>query len=186
MHTLQEAEIARALAVLVVAHFDPATQDRPRLRQCLSVFFPAYAGSSSVYQHHIARAFRRAARGALAVGPIRKAPAPQVMRYMLQVACLSSCPCSKNLDSSICLASTYITVCAYQYIFSTGIHGTTCLASNSHHAGKCICSVVSLVQAVHQECRVKLHHQRILASCHLSQPCCHNMAVIMLFAMHTC
>ncbi|DBA76941.1 TPA: hypothetical protein ACH3X1_009536 [Trebouxia sp. C0004] len=82
---LQEAEIARALAVLFVAHFDPATQDKPRLRQCLSVFFPAYAAASSSHQHHIARAFRRGARGALGVAPIKKAPAPQLMRYMLQL-----------------------------------------------------------------------------------------------------
>ena len=82
---LQEAEIAKALAVLFVAHFDPATEDKPRLRQCLSVFFPTYAATSSSHQHHISRAFRRAARGALGVAPIKKAPAPQLMRYMLQV-----------------------------------------------------------------------------------------------------
>ena len=81
----QEAETARALAVLFVSHFDPATQDKPRLRQCLSVFFPAYAAASSSHQHHIARAFRRAARGALGVAPVKKALAPQLMRYMLQV-----------------------------------------------------------------------------------------------------
>ena len=81
----QEAEIAKALAVLLVAHFDPATLNRPRLRQCLSVFFPAYAAASSSHQHDLARAFRRAARGALGVAPIKKAPAPQLMRYMLQV-----------------------------------------------------------------------------------------------------
>ena len=86
---MQDAEIARALAVLFVAHFDPATQDKPRLRQCLSVFFPAYAAASSSHQHHIARAFRRAARGALGVAPIKKAPAPQLMRYMLQVSTVS-------------------------------------------------------------------------------------------------
>ncbi len=86
---MQDAEIARALAVLFVAHFDPATQDKPRLRQCLSVFFPAYAAASSSHQHHIARAFRRAARGALGVAPIKKAPAPQLMRYMLQVSTAS-------------------------------------------------------------------------------------------------
>jgi len=86
---MQEAEIARALAVLFVAHFDPATQDKPRLRQCLSVFFPAYAAASSSHQHHIAKAFRRAARGALGVAPIKKAPAPQLMRYMLQVSTVS-------------------------------------------------------------------------------------------------
>lgn len=85
----QEAEIARALAVLLVAQFDPATQSRPRLRQCLSVFFPAYAAASSLHQHHLARAFRRAARGALGVAPPKKAPAPQVMRYMLQVIYLT-------------------------------------------------------------------------------------------------
>ncbi|KAL3162049.1 hypothetical protein ABBQ38_009115 [Trebouxia sp. C0009 RCD-2024] len=82
---LQEAEIAKALAVLLVAHFDPATHDKPRLRQCLSVFFPAYAAASSLHQHHLARAFRRAARGALGVAAGKKAPAPQVMRYMLQL-----------------------------------------------------------------------------------------------------
>lgn len=86
----QEAEIAKALAVLLVAHFDPATLDRPRLRQCLSVFFPAYAAASSLHQHHLARAFRRAARGALCVAPVKKAPAPQLMRYMLQVTHLTS------------------------------------------------------------------------------------------------
>ncbi len=86
---MQDAEIARALAVLFVAHFDPATQDKPRLRQCLSVFFPAYAAASSSHQHHIARAFRRAARGALGVAPIKKAPAPQLMRYMLWVSTVS-------------------------------------------------------------------------------------------------
>ena len=81
----QEAEIARALAVLLVAHFDPATQDRPKLRQCLSVFFPTYAAASCMHRHHIARAFRRAARGALGVAPVKKAPVAQVMRFMLQV-----------------------------------------------------------------------------------------------------
>lgn len=86
---LQEAEIAKALAVLLVAHFDPATHDKPRLRQCLSVFFPAYAAASSLHQHHLARAFRRAARGALGVAAGKKAPAPQVMRYMLQVIYLN-------------------------------------------------------------------------------------------------
>lgn len=86
---MQDAEIARALAVLFVAHFDPATQDNPRLRQCLSVFFPAYAAASSSHQHHIARAFRRAAREVLGVAPIKKAPAPQLMRYMLQVSTAS-------------------------------------------------------------------------------------------------
>ena len=86
----QEAEIAKALAVLLVAHFDPATQNRPRLRQCFSVFFPAYAAASTSHQHHLARAFRRAARGALGMAPVKKAPAPQVMRYMLQVLHLTS------------------------------------------------------------------------------------------------
>ena len=86
---LQEAEIARALADLLVTHFDPTTHSKPRLRQCLSVFFPAYAAASSSHQQHLARAFRRAARGALGVAPGKKAPAPQVMRYMLQVTCLN-------------------------------------------------------------------------------------------------
>ena len=85
----QEAEIAKVLAVLLVAHFDPATLHRPRLRQCLSVFFPAYAAASSLHQHHLARAFRRAARGVLGVAPVKKAPAPQIMRYMLQVTHLT-------------------------------------------------------------------------------------------------
>ena len=88
MLAMQEAEIAKALAVLFVAHFDPATQANTKLRQCLSVFFPAYAAASSSHQLHIARAFRRAARGALGVAPVKKSPAPQLMRYMLQVSCL--------------------------------------------------------------------------------------------------
>ena len=86
--------------MLLVAHFDPATQDKPRLRQCLSVFFPAYATAAASHQHHIARAFRRAARGALGVAPVKKAPAPQVMRYMLQVS--HTCVMVAQLQCTLC------------------------------------------------------------------------------------
>ena len=89
---MQEAEIAKALAVLFVVHFDPATQDISKLRQCLSVFFPTYAVASSSHQHYIAKAFRRAARGALGVATVKKSPAPQLMRYMLQVAAITAVP----------------------------------------------------------------------------------------------
>ena len=103
----QEAEIARALAVLLVAHFDPATQCKPQLRQCLSVFLPAYAAASASHQHYIARAFRRAARGALGVAPVKKAPAPQLMRYMLQV-CLPEC-------YFVCVLIDYYNKCKVQH-----------------------------------------------------------------------
>ena len=117
---LQDAAIARALAVLFVAHFDPATQDKPRLRQCLSVFFPAYAAASSSHQHHIARAFRRAARGALGVAPIKKAPAPQLMRYMLQVSTASRH--RHTLSISICYShlSCCLFCCSLQLSACTG------------------------------------------------------------------
>lgn len=88
--SLQEAERAKALAVLLVMHFHPATQNRPRLRQCLSVFFPTFAMASAANKHDIARAFRRAARGALRAGPLKKSPAPQLMRYMLHLLHLTS------------------------------------------------------------------------------------------------
>ena len=91
---MQEAERAKALAILLVLHFHPATQHRSRLRQCLSVFFPAYAMASSSNRHDIARAFRRAARGALRAGLLKKSPAPQLMRYMLHL--LHTTPAGKH------------------------------------------------------------------------------------------
>lgn len=91
---LQETERAKALAILLVIHFHPATQDRSRLRQCLSVFFPTYAMASSSNKHDIAGAFRRAARGTLRAGPLKKSPAPQLMRYMLHLLHLT--PASKD------------------------------------------------------------------------------------------
>ena len=50
--------------------------------------------ASSMNKHDIARAFRRAARGALRAGPLKKSPAPQLMRYMLHLLHLT--PASKD------------------------------------------------------------------------------------------
>ena len=96
---LQEAERAKALGTLLVIHFHSATQDKTRLRQCLSVFFPAYAMASSSNKHDIARAFRRAARGALRAGPLKKSPAPQLMRYMLHLLHLAPAGKAEEADT---------------------------------------------------------------------------------------
>jgi len=84
---LEPAEAARALAALLAAFHDPATEAAPAARQCLSVFFAAYAaGRRPACVASLAAAALPAARAALAAGggPVRS-PAPRVLRFVLQL-----------------------------------------------------------------------------------------------------
>ncbi len=84
---LEPAEAARALAALLAAFHDQATEAAPAARQCLSVFFAAYAaGRRPACVASLAAAALPAARAALAAGggPARS-PAPRVLRFVLQL-----------------------------------------------------------------------------------------------------
>lgn len=87
---LEHAEAAGALAALLAAFHDPATEAAAAARQCLSVFFPAYAAGGVAGGRErravLASAALPAARMALAAGasPARSA-APRLLRYVLQL-----------------------------------------------------------------------------------------------------
>ena len=59
MNRIKSAQI---FTRLMVAYFNPATEEDVRLRQCLSVFFPAFAFSGSMHQETIEEAFLPALR----------------------------------------------------------------------------------------------------------------------------
>ena len=69
MNHCQSADVFSALALL---YFSPATKEDIRLRQCLHLFFPAYACSSSAHAQLVADAFLGTVRAVLAAP--KKAP----------------------------------------------------------------------------------------------------------------
>ena len=75
----------QVLAQLLVAHFDPQTERASRLRQCLTVFFPAYAGAGADKQQLLGRAMLPAVHQTLASSGKGKSPAPALLRFALQL-----------------------------------------------------------------------------------------------------
>ena len=75
----------QVLAQLLVAHFDPQTEQAGRLRQCLTVFFPAYTGAGPDRQQLLGRAMLPAVHQTLASSGKGKSPAPLLLRFVLQL-----------------------------------------------------------------------------------------------------
>ena len=75
----------QVLAQLLVAHFDPQTEHAGRLRQCLTVFFPAYAEAGADRQQLLGRAMLPAVHQTLASSGKGRSPAPLLLRFVLQL-----------------------------------------------------------------------------------------------------
>lgn len=82
--------LRRALSLLLLLNFHPATEQALRLRQCLSVFFEIFARSSADLRSQLAGAALPAARAVHAFGgagrvAAARQPAPMVLRFVLQL-----------------------------------------------------------------------------------------------------
>jgi len=103
---------SQVLARLLEAYVNPATESVAHARQCLSVFFPAYAAFSGWHHRLICLATVPAARLALLSGgtsATAKAAAPSLLRFVLQQLQVGDCmftvgsvppPSSKRLPPS--------------------------------------------------------------------------------------
>lgn len=94
---LEDSEVLRLLAHLLLLQFAPATEPAARLRQCLTVFFESFAGLSGMSQQYLATALLPAARCAVAddIAAGRRTAAasplaPQVVRFALQLLQVST------------------------------------------------------------------------------------------------
>ena len=89
---------------LLVAYVDPATEAARTARQCLSVFFPAYAGFSARHHRLLCTAAVPAARRALHVGSSAacRAAAPNVLRFTMQLLQVSH-----SIIALVCLRDPY-------------------------------------------------------------------------------
>lgn len=75
--------------MLLSAYFHHAADSMPRLGQCLSVFFPAFAAAGPASRRLICAAAIPAARMAISQAPSgtapSKVPAPRLLQYVLQM-----------------------------------------------------------------------------------------------------
>ena len=79
--------LAQIMVRLLEASCNPATEHAEAVRQCLSVFLPAYAAVSTAHRRTVAAAALRAARRLLPVrpSPAANAAAPGLLRYVGQL-----------------------------------------------------------------------------------------------------
>jgi hypothetical protein len=100
-----------ALSLLLLLNFHPATEAAPKLRQCLSVFFDAFAaapggGAAAAREHRrlLAAAALPAARAALGLGGGRaaaaKQPAPSALRFVAQLVAAPAAGAGADADAS--------------------------------------------------------------------------------------
>ncbi len=75
------------LSKLLLLQFHPASEGCTKLHQCLMLFFEVYAKLSAANRAALGKALLPAARMALAVPVVKKAPAPLVVKLVLQLLC---------------------------------------------------------------------------------------------------
>ena len=88
MHRKLKAGLALQILIrLLVLYVNPASEPAASARQCLSVFFPAYAGFSARHHLMLCQAIIPAARRALLLGNSAacKAAAANLLRFSLQL-----------------------------------------------------------------------------------------------------
>ena len=90
----------QVLTALLCTYFHPSAEAAPRLGQCLSVFFPAFAALSVASQRLLSAAAIPAARCATSTTPaglpVSKAPTPRLLRYLSQL--LQACTIFVGFD----------------------------------------------------------------------------------------
>lgn len=74
-----------ALRSLLLLQFHPASEAAERMRQCLAVFFPLYAGAAATHQRHLAAVLLPAARLSQGGPATKRSCAPQLIKYALQL-----------------------------------------------------------------------------------------------------
>lgn len=76
----------QVLRWLLAANFHPSTADLGRMRQCLHIFFPAFAGFSAANRMLLARSVMPAARLAIrtAAKP-KQSEAPLILKFVFEL-----------------------------------------------------------------------------------------------------